>query len=260
MMPAGERPTNRLPAGIVVLALRFVCLTPCLLLGASLFATQAFAKDDYNAVLSGRVRFEGTPPPRPVITMALDRACDSMFAKGRPADSLIVGEDGGLANAIVHVVSGLPKDFRAQPPAGETSIELKGCAFSPHVVAMRAGAELAIVNRDATLHRVSARSGANPPFQDSMPGEGMELRKSFSRPEVAVGLRSDNHPWMAAFVGVFDHPYYAVTAPDGSFSIPGLPEGEYLVEVWHETLGTRSVRLELDEGARASVEVSFAGN
>ena len=37
------------------------------------------------------------------------------------------------------------------------------------------------------------------------------------------------HPWMHAFVGVVDNPYYAVTGKDGSFAIKDLPPGKYTI-------------------------------
>ncbi|MCC7261086.1 MAG: DUF2012 domain-containing protein, partial [Candidatus Latescibacteria bacterium] len=48
------------------------------------------------------------------------------------------------------------------------------------------------------------------------------------------------HPWMAGYVVVTPHPYFAVTAADGSFEIKDVPAGKYVVEVWHEYLGTKT--------------------
>jgi hypothetical protein len=47
---------------------------------------------------------------------------------------------------------------------------------------------------------------------------------------------------MAAYAGVMEHPFFAVTGVDGAFEIKGLPPGEYLIEAWEENLGTRRVR------------------
>jgi hypothetical protein len=37
----------------------------------------------------------------------------------------------------------------------------------------------------------------------------------------------------------WSHPYFAVTAADGSFEIKDVPAGKYVVEVWHG-LGTKT--------------------
>jgi len=45
------------------------------------------------------------------------------------------------------------------------------------------------------------------------------------------------HPWMSAWVRVFDHPYYAVTDDSGNFEIKDAPAGDYRLVVWHESVG-----------------------
>ena len=57
---------------------------------------------------------------------------------------------------------------------------------------------------------------------------------------MVVPFKCDVHGWMNAYVGVLDHPYFAVTKPDGSFSIPNLPPGSYTLAAWHERLGTQT--------------------
>lgn len=246
------------PAGIACVPARRAATLPrigfALLLGC-LDAVAAHAGS-----IAGRVRFEGTPPARPNITMSVDSTCDRLFPKGRPGEEVIVDHGAGLANVIVYVKSGLPEDYVPPPPAASAGIDQKGCAYVPHVLGVRAGQEIAIHNGDATMHNVNARAVANAPFSEAMPGKDLVIRKSFAREEVAVKLKCDVHPWMTAYIGVFAHPFFAVTAADGTFTIAGLPEGEYHVEAWHESLGVRSARLELDEEDSTKLDFSFAGN
>ena len=42
-----------------------------------------------------------------------------------------------------------------------------------------------------------------------------------------VPFKCDVHNWMNAWVGVLDHPFYAVTGSGGAFDIQGLPPGTY---------------------------------
>ena len=247
-------PTSRMPllsAGFT-LAVAATCVT-----GIAATATPAAA-----GTVSGHVRFDGLRHEPPIITMTADPACDRQFPKGRPAETVVTSADGGLANVIVYVRSGFPKKFLFPPlqQSHETSIDQKGCAFVPHVLAVRVGEEITIHNSDATRHNVNGRSVENPPFNEATPGEGFVLRKTFQQPELAVKLKCDIHPWMAAYVGVFDHPFFAVTAADGSFTISGLPESKYTVEAWHESLGVHSAAVELDDdAATARLDFSFAG-
>jgi len=254
MIPAGSRPAlrtpkqnDRSPAGIAAL----VAMTIVGLLGA----TPAGA-----GTVTGHVRFEGPPPARPTIYMAADPSCDKIAPNGRPADVVVVDQAGGLANVLVYVKSGLPEKARWEMPSGAVKIDQKGCAYVPHVLGVRAGQEIEIHSADETLHNVDARTTLNTPFNEAMVGAGTVLRKSFTRPEVAVKLKCDIHPWMSAYVGVFDHPFFAVSSADGRFTLPALPEGEYTVEAWHESLGMKSATVEVDDDDVATLTFSFAGN
>ena len=51
-------------------------------------------------------------------------------------------------------------------------------------------------------------------------------------------FKCDVHPWMTGYVAVTDHPFFAVTGDDGSFTIPNVPAGTYTIEAWHERFGT----------------------
>ena len=64
-------------------------------------------------------------------------------------------------------------------------------------------------------------------------------------------FKCDVHGWMNAYAGVLDHPYFAVTKPDGTFSIPNLPPGTYTLAAWHEKLGTQTLQR---HGGREGIE------
>jgi hypothetical protein len=55
---------------------------------------------------------------------------------------------------------------------------------------------------------------------------------------VAIQVGCDIHPWMRAHIATFEHPYFAVTPPDGRVTLDRVPPGDYVVAVWHERLGT----------------------
>jgi len=50
-----------------------------------------------------------------------------------------------------------------------------------------------------------------------------------------------------------EHPFFAVTARDGTFSIGGLPPGSYVVEAWHERFGVAMANVT----ASAAITVDF---
>ena len=103
---------------------------------------------------------------------------------------------------------------------------------------------------------------ANRPFNISQPRAMTTTRRgsqAFSTPEIMVPLQCNVHSWMNAYVGVVEHPYFAVSAADGSFTIPGLPAGTYQVEAWHETLGTQSGEATVEADGSATLSFTFGG-
>ncbi|MBI2095918.1 MAG: carboxypeptidase regulatory-like domain-containing protein [Candidatus Omnitrophica bacterium] len=76
----------------------------------------------------------------------------------------------------------------------------------------------------------------------------MTTAKTFAQPEIGIKMRCDVHFWMASFIHVLDHPFYAVTGDDGSYRIDGLPAGAYTIEVWHEKLGTQTAQITVADG------------
>jgi hypothetical protein len=70
-----------------------------------------------------------------------------------------------------------------------------------------------------------------------------------------VAIKCDVHPWMNGYAGVLPHPFFAVSGADGSYTIKGLPPGDYTVEAWHEKLGTQTSKVTV--GAKESKSVDF---
>jgi hypothetical protein len=89
----------------------------------------------------------------------------------------------------------------------------------------------------------------NREFNNGQPIQNMKTTHTFTAPEVMVPFKCDVHGWMNAYVGVLNHPYFAVTSASGTFTLKGLPPGTYTIEAWHEKLGaqTQSVSVAASE-------------
>jgi hypothetical protein len=83
----------------------------------------------------------------------------------------------------------------------------------------------------------------------------MKMDHTFTAKEVMVPFKCDVHGWMNAYVGVLDHPFFAVTDNEGKFDLKGLPPGTYTIEAWHEKAGvtTQSVTI----GPSESKDITF---
>jgi hypothetical protein len=72
-----------------------------------------------------------------------------------------------------------------------------------------------------------------------------------------VPFRCDVHGWMAAYGGVVEHPFFAVTSADGKYEITGLPAGTYTIEAWHERFGVQTQTVKVADKGSATAAFAF---
>jgi plastocyanin len=205
--------------------------------------------------VTGRVVIEGPVPANLPIQMSADPFCSRQNADGAAFESFLV-DDGGLRNVFVYVKDGLG-GYYFEVPTDAVRLDQEGCRYRPHVLGMRVGQPIEISNSDDTLHTVHAVASVNREFNLSQPLKNLKEQRTFTAREVMVPFKCNVHNWMQAYVGVLDHPYFAVTADGGAFEIELLPAGTYTVEAWHEKLGTRVQSVTLKENESKEITFSF---
>jgi plastocyanin len=210
-----------------------------------------------ESTISGRVSYSGTAPTPRIVRMEADPLCMPEGGAVR-SEVIVVGPDNQLQNVFLYVKDGLgDRTF----PAPQTPVVLDqvGCRYTPHVFGVQAGQPIEIVNSDATVHNVHAVPKVNTEFNFIQQTKGKRDIRTFTQQEIMVPFRCDVHGWMNSYAGVVPHPFYAVSGPDGSFEIRGLPEGTYTIEAWHEQLGTQTQTVTVDGTSGASMDFTFAG-
>jgi plastocyanin len=205
--------------------------------------------------VKGKVELDGTAPKNEPIKMNADPVCIREAKGPQTQETYMVGSDGKtLANVFVYVKDGLG-NYVYDTPTDSAKIDQKECRYHPHVFGMRVGQPLEIINSDPTLHNIHAMPKANQEFNNGQPIQGMKMTHTFTAPEVMVPFKCDVHGWMNAYVGVLNHPYFAVTKDDGTFELKDLPAGTYTIEAWHEKLGTQTQSVTI--AAKESKDVNF---
>ena len=206
--------------------------------------------------ITGTVMFEGDVPPAETIRMNSDPVC-VMEATDTETEYYAVGDGGGLGNVFVHV-TGDAIAGTYPTPSEPHLLDQQGCRYTPHVFGVQVGQTVTIRNSDPTLHNIHATPAVNAEFNTGQPIQGMTMDRTFDQVEVMVPFKCDVHGWMNAYVGVLPHPYFATTGSDGSFDISNLPAGDYVVEAWHEMLGTQTQSITIGDGATAELSFSFS--
>jgi plastocyanin len=208
-----------------------------------------------SGAITGKVTFEGTVPPADKIKVGADPKCLALNPNGLERQPIKV-KDGGLADVVIYVKSPVSGTFSA--PTTPVLLDQNGCTYHPHVIAMQAGQPLTIRNSDETLHNIHPRPTINAEFNVGQARKGMEMTKTFEKPEPWITVGCDVHPWMRSYIAVVPHPYFAVTGEDGSFTIKGLPDGDYEIEAIHEKLKTQTQKVSV-KGGQATLNITYKG-
>ncbi|HYO08644.1 MAG TPA: hypothetical protein VER17_06690 [Tepidisphaeraceae bacterium] len=195
-----------------------------------------------SADITGKVNLDGKAPEMKEIDMAGVKECASQHADPVHEQTVVADDKGNLANVIVAIKKEEGKELPSETPTEPATLDQVGCMYTPHALGIMSGQEFVVKNSDPFLHNVHALSTVNPPFNFGQPNK--DDGKKVESPKAAEYFRvkCDVHPWMSAYIGVFEHPFFAVTKEDGTFKIPskGLPDGEYTMTFWHEKLASET--------------------
>jgi plastocyanin len=208
--------------------------------------------------VSGVVRFVGKSPAPVKIDMSMDPACE-MSAGDNFSEQFAV-HDGDLANVFVYVKEGPKAAFQMPASFGPAVVmDQKGCRYTPHVIALRKGGSVEFHNSDITMHNIHTMPVAvgSESIDISQGPKGAPQTKQFNQVEAMIPVRCNNHPWMNAFINVSETPFFAVTGEDGTFSLKGLPAGEYTLAAVHEKLGEQTMKVTVAALGTAEAKFTF---
>lgn len=203
--------------------------------------------------IKGTVLFEGEPPEQPKLKRDVDPKC----SQDRRDEAIVVNK-GKLRDVMVRIKNGSTGAHAA--PATPVVIDQQDCMYAPRVVGLLAGQKLTVKNSDSTFHNVHGTLSGKDLFNKPMSPKAaaLSLDPSTAKPDDVVNLQCDVHAWMKSYVVVNDSPYFAVTAADGTFEIKDLPVGDYTLEAWHPTLGTKTLKISIGKGKRGDVSARFS--
>jgi len=221
-----------------------------------MFPCIPFGAADGGGTITGTVKFSGTPPPPTPINFGAEQQCALAHGTTPPMiENLVINSNGTVRDVLIYVTGEVPGQYAA--PTEPLVFHQHGCIFVPHVGAVMVGQPVEVRNDDSVLHNVRAQSKLGQAFNIAQPVQGMKTTKTLLKPEIGIPLKCDVHFWMTGYLHVLAHPFFALTGPDGAFTITGLPPGTYTLEAWHGTLGTKQGTATVTDGGAASLTFTF---
>jgi hypothetical protein len=218
---------------------------------------------------TGKVVLTGSQSPLPPLITKGSAVKDPEVcaAVDVPDDRLVLGEGNGVANVFIYL-SKAPKGGKPlEVPADPFLFDQKNCRFLPHAVVLPVGQIVKVLSDDSIAHNTHTYPNKNQAVNSTVePGDRvgkleMVYRKAEAQP---VSVKCDYHTWMTAYHLPVDHPYAAVTAEDGSFTISDLPPGTHSFVVWHEAAAgnfvERKLTVDIQSGMTTEKTIEFASD
>ena len=169
--------------------------------------------------VKGSITFEGNAPKMKPLRMDADPVCVANNEITPRKEWLILGKDNGVKNMLVYIKESKSGSLSGNSITEDVAVlDQNGCVYIPHVLGVMVGQQINILNSDGTLHNTHALPKVNKEFNKAMPRSKKQMTVTFDKSEDPFKIKCDVHPWMVAYIGVFDHPYFAVTDDSGSYT------------------------------------------
>jgi Polysaccharide lyase family 4, domain II len=226
-----------------------------------------YQKTGQEGTIKGVISYTGTAPA----PQKIDTSADPVCAQRNPnlETEANVVKDGKLANVFVYIKDGTTADGKKigtitfETPSSAVTLDQNGCHYVPHVLGIQTNQMLKVTNSDPTQHNIHPQPKVNEEWNQTQANGAPPIEKKFTRAEVLIPVKCNQHPWMQSYIGVLKHPFFAVSSTDGSFTIKDVPPGDYTVVAWHEgrpnpTEKTMQVKVAANGSATANFEFGGA--
>jgi hypothetical protein len=229
---------------------------------ADLAAAKKFREEGDRApwgTLEGRVVWDGDLPKVVSLEEKIRNHIDAKVVLKAPKEILldptwcIDPNTRGVANVAIFIkrpadgVLPIHPDDKIRKQS--VAMDAPFCVYEPHMVALypawydgkdrgKTGQTFIIKNSSTVTQapRVIGLPKYNEVSQFSLP-PSKEKQHDLNPQPLPVSMQGF-HVWMQAYAWVFDHPYFAITKTDGTFTIPRVPaDMEVKVIAWHESQG-----------------------
>jgi plastocyanin len=202
---------------------------------------------------SGQAPDGGTIAGRVVLTTAVrGTPLASNAYQPRSVGSHQPARSPEIQNVIVYLRDPAHK---GTAPVARHVIEQKNETFVPRVLAITRGSVVSFPNEDPYFHNVFSLSRAST-FDLGRYRQHQSREQRFTKTGL-VKVYCHIHSHMSASIMVLDHPHFTVPGLDGTFTLPAVPAGRYIIVGWHERVGERTGTIAVEAGRTASIDLSL---
>jgi hypothetical protein len=206
-----------------------------------------------GGTVSGKITYEGTPAKQKPIDMSKEPSCAKQYATPPTTETVVTGPNNALENVVVYISAGAPDEAAPSKAAVFTQ---KGCRYLPHVLAFQVNQELNVMNDDQTSHNIHPLAKINREWNKSQPPGSPPIIDKYDKAEM-IPVKCNIHPWMHGTFAVLKNSHFAISAEDGSFTLPNLPPGKYTVTAFHESYGDQSQEVTISGSETKTVSFTF---
>lgn len=200
--------------------------------------------------ITGKVTMSGTAPAEKEITPLIEDAqCGKTLGGAKPMTKFfVVGPNKEFADVIVMLKGDSLKGKSTGATAEPAKMDQKNCEYIPQILAVQTGQKIFVKNSDPMMHNVhtTPTAAGNKEENKGQQAGAADLIFSIPAPENFLRFKCDVHGWMFAWVTVVDHPYFAVTGKDGTFTIKDVPPGKYKIVALHRKAAPTGVEKEIE--------------
>lgn len=212
--------------------------------------------------IKGKIVLDGATEIPKMKKITPDKDKEACLAKGEFAeeDMIVDPKTRAIKNVFVWIEpaantrgAAFPKDLihpkLVKPLTPTVTIDQPCCKFEPHVLAAQEGQDFIIKNSAPIPHNAKYDTENNGSGNPLIPSKGEYEIKGLKAEKLPINLSCSIHPYMKAWIRVYDHPYFAVTDEKGNFEIKLAPQGDFKMYIWQENGGWNGGR----EGAKGKV-------
>lgn len=148
---------------------------------------------------------------------------------------------------------------KSLPVERRFALTIEHCDAAPRIQGALAGGTLNVLNLDPATHHTRFLGAGDVTLdvvQQFEAGQLVPKTQLLGTPGL-IEVRCDVHPWMRAWIAVFDQPYFAEVRGDGAFALDSVPPGEHRIVYWHPAAGRREHRVTVTPNGESNVELPF---